>query len=75
MSLMDIFQWLGVPTTTVGTVWMLVRIGIWYWYNHTAGGQRAMGTNRAWKDYSFTSMMTIPTIVFVVGVSLVMLFG
>lgn len=66
---MDILSLIGIPTTTLGAIWMLVRIGIWYWYNHTVGGKEATARGVS-RDFSFNGLMLAPAVVFITGIVL-----
>lgn len=65
--MLDIFALIGIPTTTIGVMWMLVRIGIWYWYNRTVGGKAAASRTLPCIDYSFAALMRAPVAVIVLG--------
>jgi hypothetical protein len=67
--MVDILSLIGIPTTTFGAVWMLVRIGIWYWYNHTVNGKTTVRDVRL-GDYSVETLLMVPSAVFIVGIVL-----
>lgn len=69
----DILSLIGIPTTTVGVIWMLVRIGVWYWYNHTVGGKAYVARDIPCRDYSLYGQIFWPLVVLVTGLAVMIL--
>ena len=66
---MDIWSLLGIPTTSIGVIWMLIRIGVWYWYNHTVEGREVVARDVIVRDTSFFGLLLFPLSLIVLGVS------